>query len=420
MASPDAVIDMALSRLRGDAKDSYGLLGLCANYRTDQIPVALLTIASLEPEAAARELGGIEGMAWLRDLRRVRNALDHSASLGLLSHSAASFSIHESVAGRVRGQATEQQAAEWMDSAAFLLSTAMPVDVTDAAAWPVIIELLPHVSSLLRVAKENDFAHGTLGKIALLAGQFLLLDGLPGEAKKLAELALSLGIPDGDMEESLENVLAAAYAELGQPYEALGILEQVVRRSQESSRWVSARTLTNYGTTLFRLRRLDEAAVILRDAVTQWRQLGVKLELANAAANLGLVLRDIGLLAEAEANLRLALSVREEMGTSYSEYAIADDYGNLATVLHEQGDLPGALELHQSALSLHGQILRETHPAIARDLANLANVLIEMDRLEDAQAYLQRALRIFDLEFGPEHPDSIRTRELLAVVQGYM
>lgn len=417
MAIRSAPIDMALDDLRSGPEYPHALLGLCAQYRPTDIPLSLLTVAVSDPHVDASEMPKIRRMAWLGDLGRIRAAIAEAAARGLVSKSATSLSIHEAVAARVRQRATPAETSAWIDSAALLLTIACPVDPTDSASWPVMRHLAPHVFELIRRAVGKDIAADALGELGAHTGRYLLLDGFAAEANELCTSALMIGIVRPDIDESLRNVLAASYGALGRPYDALEVLEPLILAARTGKSSLSANTATNYGTVLFRVGRLDEAAEYLRKAVHMWTDLGVMVELANAAANLGLVLRDLRLLEEAEDTLRHAISLREEIlssGRTGGEYAIADDYGNLATVLHELGDLDGALAMHRHSLEAHTQTLRHEHPAIGRDLANLANVLAAMGRIEEATSYYVAALEIFDRELGTDHEHTARVREHLA------
>jgi Flp pilus assembly protein TadD len=59
---------------------------------------------------------------------------------------------------------------------------------------------------------------------------------------------------------------------------------------------------------------------------------------------------------------------------------------------------------------------QEAHRLVRRKLSNLAGVLAAQGDLDGARPLFERALAIREARLGPDHPDTVRSREKLALV----
>ncbi len=79
-------------------------------------------------------------------------------------------------------------------------------------------------------------------------------------------------------------------------------------------------------------------------------------------------------------------------------------------------DLARASALHKQALAIHEARFGPDHPTTAQSLHNLATVLHDQGDLNTARTLHQRALTIREARLGPDHPDTQRSRRNLAAV----
>jgi CHAT domain-containing protein/Flp pilus assembly protein TadD len=138
----------------------------------------------------------------------------------------------------------------------------------------------------------------------------------------------------------------------------------------------------------------------------------------EAALNaLGIVYRNLGRYADAEAVHRQVLAMRERRR---DERAIAESLNNLAVVYEKEGKYAPAEELFKRALAL-----RENHPGSTDDyhilqlggtLTALAAFYRQQGRYPEAEGLYRRALAIDQKTLGADHPDVANTLDELALL----
>jgi CHAT domain-containing protein/tetratricopeptide (TPR) repeat protein len=84
----------------------------------------------------------------------------------------------------------------------------------------------------------------------------------------------------------------------------------------------------------------------------------------------------------------------------------ATSYNNLATVLHDRGDLPGAEAMNRKALAIYRGVLGERHPNTATSYNNIGAVLHDRADLTGAETMFRKALAIRLELLGERHPDT--------------
>jgi tetratricopeptide (TPR) repeat protein len=140
------------------------------------------------------------------------------------------------------------------------------------------------------------------------------------------------------------------------------------------------------------------------------------LDIAIRLSNLGVVLQELGDLAGARANLERALPIDEEaLGINHPDVAI--DVNNLGIVLELLGELTGAKANYERALAISETAFGPNHPTVAIRLNNLGLVLKELGDLAGARANIERALKIFQQYLGQEHPSTIRVSNNLRILE---
>jgi tetratricopeptide (TPR) repeat protein len=120
--------------------------------------------------------------------------------------------------------------------------------------------------------------------------------------------------------------------------------------------------------------------------------------------------------AEARPLLERSLAIRETvLGPEHLD--TAQSCGNLALLLHDQGDLAAARPLYERALAIYEKVLGPEHLDTAQSLNSLALLLHDRGDLAQARSLYERALAIYEKERGPEHPDTATVRDNLASLQ---
>lgn len=161
-------------------------------------------------------------------------------------------------------------------------------------------------------------------------------------------------------------------AQAGRLAEAVGPLEAAVRLSPD------AVTLTNLGIVLKDLRRLAEAEEVLRRAVA------AAPGSPEAANSLGLVLMDLGRLAEAKGVMQAALAIAGDH---------VDLLNNFAVLLKQLG------RQHEGEEHLRRALAKS--PDDPGALVNLGDLLVASGRSEEALAVLEKAVRL-----APKSPEA--------------
>ena len=119
--------------------------------------------------------------------------------------------------------------------------------------------------------------------------------------------------------------------------------------------------------------------------------------------------------AEARPLYERALAMREKvLGAEHP--VTASSLGNLANLLHDQGDLAGARPLHERALAIWEKVLGAEHPDTALSLNNLAVLLQDQGDLAGARPLYERALAIREKVLGAEHPHTATSLNNLALL----
>ena len=132
----------------------------------------------------------------------------------------------------------------------------------------------------------------------------------------------------------------------------------------------------------------------------------------NVHAN---VLSVQGQLAEAEAEYRRALELREQV-LPLDDPDVAVSRSNLALVLSARGRYEEAEQELRRALAQVERSLGPAHPTAALFRNNLANALSAQGRHDDAEAQVRQALVLMEQALGVEHPDVASTMNNLAQV----
>jgi tetratricopeptide (TPR) repeat protein len=147
---------------------------------------------------------------------------------------------------------------------------------------------------------------------------------------------------------------------------------------------------------------------------------GISEPTARLMNQLGLLLNEKALHAEAEPLMRRALAIDEKsFGPDHPKVTIR--LNNLSTLLQATNRFNEAESLLRRVVDTSEKVERETgkmHPSFASVLSNLAALLQATNRLDEAEPLMRRALAIDEKTFGPDHPKvAIRLNNLSTLLQ---
>jgi serine/threonine protein kinase len=170
-----------------------------------------------------------------------------------------------------------------------------------------------------------------------------------------------------------------------------------------------ALSLSNLGTLLSRHNRIDEAIVVLREAVAMQEQFAIdaphvvshRVDLASTRNNLGQTLLDSGDLALAVGEFEKARELFEKLVTDFPDDpmhfgGLASVLNNLGIIRERQGDLASAAESFTRAIELQHQAC-ERAPSVVRyrdfldrHYTNLSRVLKSLGRSDEVEQIRRR------------------------------
>jgi tetratricopeptide (TPR) repeat protein len=211
------------------------------------------------------------------------------------------------------------------------------------------------------------------------------------------------------MRSELQTTIGRAYMALGLYPPAQTALSQA--RADQATAWVPdesrIRTLLASGTTLFYAGNDDEAAPYLHQAADLARK---SLKASNplhseALTGLADLLAADGKYAEAEQLCREALEADRQRGSSSEDKAVlANTLDSLGTTFYYRGDLPAAEAPMREALKIREDVFGMDHPLTAASLANLGALLYQSGQYKEAVDLYKLALPIDEKVYDPEHP----------------
>ncbi len=188
----------------------------------------------------------------------------------------------------------------------------------------------------------------------------------------------------------------------------------VLRRALPAQHPMIATCMSNFGYFLKQRNKLDEAEVLLREAVEILRRGPDANSLAIALCSLGQVLNDQGKWSDAEALYREGLGLVGSSATDKPTSVAGLLLGNLGVTLKNQNRMTEAVESMRTSIEVMRQVWPPGHYLIAGTAANLGAVLEQQDKLEEAEPLLREALSIQRKALPPTHPATATTATALA------
>ncbi len=173
----------------------------------------------------------------------------------------------------------------------------------------------------------------------------------------------------------------------------------------------------NLGVALRSLGRLDEAQTLHEEALALRRRAVPEDAPAVAESLNNLAGIDLGRAdyEKAQRHLREALEIRRRvLGENHP--LVAQTLSNLALTLHQAGDTAAAEPLFREAVAALRRLGGPEEPGLARTLGSLAGVLRVRGGKEEARALLEESLEIHMRRSGPDHPSVANTLAQLAAL----
>lgn len=247
------------------------------------------------------------------------------------------------------------------------------------------------------VARERDLANAERDRAELAQLQ----------AEEVSEFVMELFSASDPSEARGDTVTAVELLDRGEER-----VEQL--RNQPS---VQARMMGVLGQVNRFLGRFDRSEPLLEQAVTTWRRLGERDQLARSLNHLGLLRISQGKLDEADSLLREGLAIRRDLFDP-PHPDLAESMHNLGGLALEKGEFSLADSLLRSAYAMRESIFGEDHVHTIRTLHVLSVSLQRGGRSDEAERVLRRILAHHRSTYGNVHPETARSLNNLAIVVG--
>jgi tetratricopeptide (TPR) repeat protein len=222
-----------------------------------------------------------------------------------------------------------------------------------------------------------------------------------------------------DLQTELPANLAKVYFEIGEFPDSEKMLQQAVsllRKPPGNQGPQLAQALADLGVVLRREEHLPEAEKIQREALAVRRKLlGERhADVAESYSNLGAVLYAEDKLPEAVDMYRLALDLCRKLGNQQNlEFQTLN---NLALALADQGKAAEAETNYRQALVVLKSITTNDIPELAGVLNNFSLLLEDENKFSDAEQFCRRALAIRQAFLPANHLDIAESMNNLAMI----
>jgi serine/threonine protein kinase/tetratricopeptide (TPR) repeat protein len=212
----------------------------------------------------------------------------------------------------------------------------------------------------------------------------------------------------------LQTVIGQVYHQLGDFTQAEVNLREAAALCRESSiddgRQL-ATALAELSSTLYSLRKADEALVTARESLDLRRKLfgAESAEAANSLARLGKAYYGAGYYNESERLSQESLAIRRRLFGDVS-LPVADALNNLMGDQRQLEQPTAALASGREALAIRQKLLGPEHPLVAQSLQNLANTLALNQQLDEAAETYTLAVNAWRKLGGEKYIEVTRCR----------
>ncbi|MFO1495176.1 MAG: serine/threonine-protein kinase [Lysobacterales bacterium] len=274
------------------------------------------------------------------------------------------------------------------------------------------------VDLLRQAAPGSDDLLGALLMLGAAWSQDDRLDEAESALTEAVRMAEAPGAAAGRLPEALEALSLFLSTTANQPERAEAPLRRALalRAAQTGNDGATLGTQERLGALLGRLRRLDEAEVLLRGALAQRQALSGEedVDIPWRMSELATILTQQGKLTEALGYYQQSVALAErKIGRNSGPYAVL--MNNLALATMRVGDYAGSERRYREALAIAAAQWGAESPALATLRFNLATLLAKL-RPREALPLVRQAEQGYAARLPAAHADVVTARLLLADV----
>ncbi len=392
------------------------LLEICAFLDVTHIPLDLFSpIPDLPPLLTQLTMNGLALEDAVQALSR--QALLTSRPEGLTLQPLVQLVVRTELGAEANGK---------LRIALALLDYALRGDEAYPENWRRYADLTPHVTASTshaeRLADADLRGFGELNPqadvVALLlrVGQYLHLQAALPDARQALERCISLGqqLPSWSPYWPIraERLLGDVQRLTGDLAAALAHLRTAIDLADGTSEL--PRTRCALATVMRDLGQILEAEAELQTALEEC--ITSPMSPTERETELALIRRELGVVRGLAGRLDFA---REDLEWAYAHHQsslgsqnleVARDLRELGAVLRDSGDMVGARSALERALRMQESVLGSEHPEVARDQRELGILTRRTGSPIAARTLLERAWRVQEAVFGSAHTEVARTR----------
>jgi tetratricopeptide (TPR) repeat protein len=196
----------------------------------------------------------------------------------------------------------------------------------------------------------------------------------------------------------------------------------LARKSLAPANPLRSKALTGLADLLASDGKYAESEQLCREALEADRKRGSgpedKAILANTLDSLGTTLFYSGNLAAAEAPMREALKLREEV-LGLDHPLTAESLNNLGALFYQSGRYEDAVAEYRLATPILQKLYSSEHPAVATNLNNIGRSALLAGQVAEAEPLLRQALAMTEKFEGTHHQDLVAPLNSLAMIDFY-
>jgi len=397
------------TRVRGEQSETLlDLRVACLDGRRQQLAALTEVLTDADADVVQRSLEAVEGLSPLASCSNRERLLQKQP----MPEDPVTVDRIESLQRKLARAEALNSAGKYDDALA--LANELVEGSADIEYGPLRVDARRvQASAIDKFGRVDDSAeaHAAVFELAILhdrdfeaAEAALSLTEIVGVDLKQAErgevwLSVAAILRDKLNEQSLDVSYEATAASLYSHTERLELALEHQRRAVELAEdgLSKARMQDQLGTVLTSLGHLDEALEVRREATETFRRIAgpEHPETARRILNEGTTLFSMRRIDEA--------AERFEQVTALAETAfegpntlVADGYVNLAIIEADRGQAEAAIDHLEVALTIYDELGSNSHPNVRRILINLGAIEVQLERFDAAQARFDRVLALVD------------------------
>jgi tetratricopeptide (TPR) repeat protein len=195
---------------------------------------------------------------------------------------------------------------------------------------------------------------------------------------------------------------------------------ELARTSLTAADPLRSMALTGLADVLMQLEKFPQAIQLCQEALVADRKRGPQdaAVMARTLSTLGQAYFYSGDLAAAEAPLREALRVREQvLGMHHA--LTAQSLNDLGGLLYQSGRYDEATSIYEQALPIHREIYGPEHPEVATITNNIGRSALVAGHVDEAEPLLRQSLAMFQKFEGDNYDGLVAPLNSLAMIDAY-